>query len=277
MPNDGGHLILTDAEKAELLANESAAGQFIRPFLGAVEFIHGDSRWCLWLKDASPAAIRALPLVMERVELVREHREASKRETTRDLARTPTLFGEIRQPNGRYLLIPSVSSENRQYIPMSFMPKTVIASNLVLLVPGATLHHFGVLTSAMHMAWVKQVCGRLKSDYRYSNRLVYNNYPWPEAPTAKQRVAVEAAAQAVLDARKEFSGATLADLYDPLAMPPALVKAHADLDRAVDLCYRPQPFDNDRLRVEYLFGLYEKLTTPLIALSKKRPRKAHSK
>ncbi|MGP8156456.1 MAG: class I SAM-dependent DNA methyltransferase [Candidatus Acidiferrales bacterium] len=273
MPNDGGHLILTDAEKAELLANELAAGQFIRPFLGAVEFIHGDSRWCLWLKDASPAAIRALPLVMERVELVREHREASKRETTRDLARTPTLFGEIRQPNGRYLLIPSVSSENRKYIPMSFMPKTVIASNLVLLVPGATLHHFGVLTSAMHMAWVKQVCGRLKSDYRYSNRLVYNNYPWPEAPTAKQRVAVEAAAQAVLDARKEFSGATLADLYDPLAMPPALVKAHADLDRAVDLCYRPQPFENDRLRVEFLFGLYEKLTAPLIAVPKKRRRK----
>ena len=125
----------------------------------------------------------------------------------------------------------------------------------------------------MHMAWVRQVCGRLKSDYRYSNRLVYNNYPWPESPSAKQRAAVEAAAQAVLDARKAFPDATLADLYDPLAMPPALVKAHAELDRAVDLCYRPQPFENDRQRVEHLFALYEKLTAPLIAPAKKRQRK----
>jgi MmeI, DNA-methyltransferase domain/MmeI, target recognition domain/MmeI, N-terminal domain/MmeI, C-terminal domain/MmeI, helicase spacer domain len=273
MPNDGGHLILTDREKAELLMREPAAGQFIRPFLGAVEFIHGGNRWCLWLKDAPPAALRALPRVMERVERVREHREASKRETTRQLAKTPTLFGEIRQPDSRYLLIPSVSSENRKYIPMSFMPKTVIGSNLVLFVPSATLFHFGVLTSAMHMSWVRQVCGRLESRYRYSNKLVYNNFPWAEAPTARQRAAVEAAAQAVLDSRKKFPGAALADLYDPLAMPPALVKAHADLDRAVDLSYRPLTFDTDRQRVEHLFGLYEKLAAPLIAPAKKRRRK----
>ncbi len=127
----------------------------------------------------------------------------------------------------------------------------------------------------MHMAWVKQVCGRLKSDFRYSSSLVYNNFPWPQTPTDKQRAAVEEAAQAVLDARKAFPHATLADLYDPLAMPPALVKAHASLDRAVDLCYRPQPFENDRQRVEYLFALYEKLTVPLIAPAKKGRRKAH--
>jgi len=153
------------------------------------------------------------------------------------------------------------------------MPKTVIGSNLVLFVPNATLYNCGVLSSAMHMAWVRQVCGRLESRYRYSNKLVYNNYPWPEAPSAKQRAAVEAAAQAVLDARKKFPDATLADLYDPLTMPKGLVKAHADLDRAVDLCYRPQPFENDRKRVEHLFALYEELTAPLIPPAKKGRRK----
>ncbi len=154
------------------------------------------------------------------------------------------------------------------------MPKTVVGSNLVLLVPGATIYHFGVLSSAMHMAWTKQVCGRLESRYRYSNTLVYNNFPWPEEADAKQRAAVEAAAQAVLDARKLFPGSTLAALYDPLAMPPALVKAHAELDRAVDRCYRSQPFESDRQRVEHLFALYEKLTAPLIAPAKKGRRKA---
>jgi hypothetical protein len=156
---------------------------------------------------------------------------------------------------------------------MSFMPKTVICSNLVLVVPGATLYHFGVLTSAMHMAWVRQVCGRLESRYRYSNRLVYNNFPWPEASAEKQRAAVGAAAEAVLQTRGAFPGSALADLYDPLTMPPALIKAHGALDRAVEICYRPQPFENDRQRVEHLFALYEKLTTPLMAPAKKKRRK----
>jgi len=156
------------------------------------------------------------------------------------------------------------------------MPRTVIGSNLVLFVPDATLYHFGVLSSAMHMAWVRQVCGRLESRYRYSNGLVYNNYPWPEAPSAKQRTVVEKAAQGVQDARKKFPEATLADLYGPLTMPPALVKAHAELDQAVDLCYRSQPFQNDRQRVEQLFALYEKLAAPLIAPARKRRRKIAS-
>jgi hypothetical protein len=273
MPNDGGHLLLTDAERKELLYKQPEAKKFIRQFLGAQEFINGEQRWCLWLKDASPAELRALPEVVKRVEAVKKHRLESPRKTTRELAKTPMLFGEIRQPNGNYLLIPSVSSETRRYIPIGFMPKTVIGSNLVLFVPNASLFHFGVLSSTMHMAWVRQVCGRLESRYRYSNRLVYNNYPWPEAPTDKQRAAVEAAAQAVLDARKAFPDATLADLYDPLTMPPVLGKAHAELDRAVDLCYRPQPFQNDRQRVEHLFALYEKLTAPLIAPAKKRRSK----
>jgi hypothetical protein len=186
------------------------------------------------------------------------------------------LFRQIAQPDSDYLAVPEVSSENRPYIPIAFVPREVICSNTVQFVPGATLYHFGALTSAMHMAWVRQICGRLESRYRYSNSLVYNNYPWPQSPTAKQKKAVETAAQKVLDVRAQFPGASLADLYDPLSMPPALVKAHAELDRAVDLCYRSQPFTNERQRVEYLFGLYEQLTAPLLPPAKPK-RAAHKK
>jgi hypothetical protein len=183
------------------------------------------------------------------------------------------LFGEIRQPATKFVLVPCHSSETRRYIPLSYFTPEFIPNNSCLFLEHATPYHFGVLSSAMHMAWVKQVCGRLESRYRYSNKLVYNNFPWPEAPTAKQRAVVEACVQAVLDARKSFPGATLADLYDPLAMPKDLVKAHADLDRAVDRCYRPQPFDSDRQRVEHLFARFEKLSAPLIAISAKARRK----
>ena len=269
MPNDGGHLLLTESERKELLKKEPDAKKFIRPFLGSQEFINGKDRWCLWLKDAPPDQVRALPEVMKRVQAVKKHRLESPRETTRELAKTPMLFGEIRQPSSDYLLIPSVSSETRKCVPIGFISKEVIANNSVMFVPDAAHFHFGVLSSSMHMAWMRQVCGRLESRYRYSNSLVYNNFPWPE-PTTKQRAAVEAAAQKVLEARKKFPEATLADLYDPLAMPKELTKAHAELDRAVDLCYRPQPFQNDRQRVEHLFALYEKLTAPLIPVAKKR-------
>ena len=272
-PIDGGHLLLDSKEKDQLLAKALDAEKYVRPFLGAQEFINGEERWCLWLRGVSPAELKAIPEIMRRVESVREFRLASKRPMTRKLAATPTEFAFVSHPDKDYLLIPSVSSERRFYLQIGFMHRDVIASNLCLIVPGATLYHFGIISSAMHMAWVKQVCGRLKSDYRYSNKLVYNNFPWPETPSAKQRTAVEHAAQAVLDARKEFPNATLADLYDPLAMPKDLVKAHADLDRAVDLCYRPQPFESDRQRVEHLFALYEKLTAPLIPTGKKRRRK----
>jgi hypothetical protein len=273
-PVDGGHLILSDEQKAEFVRNNPKAEKFVRPFIGSEEFINHISRWCLWLVDAAPQEIRAIEGLKKRVEAVREFRLASKKEPTRRKADSPAFFAENRQPSQDYLLIPSVSSEGRKYVPIGFISREVIANNLVMFVPGASLWHFGVLSSSMHMAWMRQVCGRLESRYRYSNKLVYNNFPWPEAPTAKQRDAVETAAQAVLDARKEFAGASLADLYDPLSMPPALVKAHAKLDRAVDLCYRPQPFDSDRQRVEYLFALYEKLIAPLIPAPPKRRRKA---
>ncbi len=271
-PSDGGHLILTDTEKVQFLKEEPGARKFLRRYTGAEEFINGNMRWCLWLKDANPADLRALPQVMKRVELVKAFREKSSAQPTRKSAKTPTLFFYISQPSTDYILIPEVSSERRPYTPIGFMPKEVISANTNFLVAKPSLYLFGVLTSAMHMAWVRQVGGRLKSDYRYSGSMVYNNYPWPESPSAKQRAAVEAAAKAVLDVRAEFQshGESLAELYDPLSMPPKLVEAHADLDRAVDRCYRGQPFDNERLRVEFLFALYEKLTAPLIPPTKKK-------
>jgi hypothetical protein len=273
-PRDGGNFLMTTEEKKDLLGVEPEAARWIRPYTGADEFLNGVERWCLWLIGIPPEELNGLPEIKKRVEGVRAMRLASKAEATRKKALTPTLFAQIAQPNTDYLLVPLVSSEKRRYIPIGFTSKIVVASNACCIVPDATFYHFGVLSSMMHMAWVKQVCGRMKSDYRYSKDIVYNNYAWPEAPSAKQRAAVEAAAQAVLDARKKFPDSTLADLYHPLSMPPALVKAHADLDRAVDLCYRPQPFDTDRQRVEHLFALYEKLTAPLLPAAKKARRKA---
>lgn len=268
-PTDGGHLIISPEEREELLAKEPAAAKFIRPYMSGGDFIKGIDRYCLWLKDAKPEELRALPLVMARVEQVRSMRLASTAESTRKFASYPTLFRQIAQPDTSYLAIPEVSSENRAYIPIAFVEPSVICSNTVQFVPEATLWHFAVLTSTMHMAWMRQVCGRLKSDYRYSNTLVYNNFPWPQEVTEAQRAGVEKAAQAVLEARAQFPGSTLADLYDPVAMPPALAKAHTALDLAVDRCYRKEAFTTERERVEYLFALYEKLSAPLAIASKK--------
>jgi hypothetical protein len=221
------------------------------------------------LKDASPADLKHLPEVLKRIEGVRTFRLASKAPSTRRIAQTPTLFAQIAQPDSAYLAIPEVSSERRFYIPIGFLSQEVIASNKIQMVPKATHWHFGMLTSKMHMVWMKYVCGRLKSDYSYSNSLVYNNFPWPESPSEKQVKAVEAAAQEVLDARAAFPGSSLADLYDPLTMPPRLVKAHQLLDRAVDLCYRPQPFPSETKRMEYLFELYDRYTAGLFVKEKK--------
>jgi hypothetical protein len=268
-PTDGGYLIVEEEDRARFLAENPNAKRYLRPLLCAQEYLHSIPRWCLWLVDASPADIRAIPGIKRRVQAVRDFRLASKKGPTRENASRPTLFAEIRQPTGRYIVIPQHTSETRKYIPFGYFDPKVIIHNSCSAIPDATLYHFGVLSSATHMAWVRVVCGRIKSDFRYSTNLVYNNYPWPESPSVKQRAAVEAATQVVLDARKKVRDATLADLYDPLAMPKDLVKAHADLDRAVDLCYRPQPFDTDRQRVEHLFALYEILTAPLMATGKK--------
>ncbi len=263
-PIDGGNYLFTLEEKANFIAVEPEAEPFFKRWYGSQEFLQGIERWCLWLGDVPPDKLRKLPHALERVENVRKLRKESKSKPTNDIANTPTRFHVENMPKGNFLVIPKVSSERRDYIPIGFMDSSILASDLVFLIPNATPYHFGVLHSAMHMAWVKQVCGRLESRYRYSAKLVYNNFPWPE-PTDKQKQAVESAAQGVLDARKNHPDATLADLYDPLTMPADLAKAHATLDRAVDRCYRKQPFPDERRRFEHLFTLYEQLTAPLTA------------
>lgn len=273
-PTDAGNLLMNDDEKTELLRREPDAAQWIRTFVGADEFINGISRWCLWLKDCSPDKLRRMPEVLKRVDGVRQSRLESKKAATREWAQRPTLFTEDRQPVRRYLLIPSVSSERRNYIPIGFMSPDVIASNLVLTVPNATLYHFGILSSTMHNAWMRSVCGRLKSDYRYSAGIVYNNFPWSE-PSDKQHSAIETAAQAVLDARSKFPASTLADLYDPLTMPPELVKAHQALDRAVDAAYGKTTFKTEAERVAFLFERYQQLTVPLGLIEKSKKRSTH--
>ena len=262
MPLDGGNLLLNDAEKNDLEAQEPAVTPLLRRFMGAEEFLHNIPRWCLWLLDAEPSLLRKLPLVMARVEKVKEFRLASVAPSTRGFAEIPTLFRD-RRLSERYLLIPSVSSENRNYVPIGFLTAEVIPSNATFIVPNATLYHFGVLTSAMHMAWLRYVCGRLKSDYRYSKDIVYNNFPWPTQPSEEARQAVEAAAQAVLDARAAHPGSTLADLYDPLAMPPDLRAAHRTLDARVERLYRAKKFAHDTERVQHLFERYAELSAPL--------------
>jgi len=272
-PIDGGGLILSEEECEKVLQDEPSISKYIRPYIGADEFINNKTRYCLWLLDADPEKILKSSFIRKRLEEVRQFRLSSKREVTRQLAQIPYLFAFISHEETEYLLIPSVSSERRDYIPIGFMKPDVIASNLNLIIPGATYYHFGILQSHMHMAWMRQVCGRLKSDYRYSNGLVYNNYPWPAELTKAHQEAVEVAAQSVLNIRAQFSGSSLATLYDPLTMPAILRKAHKVLDAAVDKCYRKEPFTNELDRVQYLFDLYEKMTIGLVADALKPMRK----
>ena len=315
---DDGHFVLDAAERADLLRDYPKISQYIRPFIGGEEFLNGGERWVLWLTNANPTDLRGCPPVMERIERVRAFRSASKKGPTVALALTPAAVGEDRQPSSDYLLFPKVSSERRRYVPLGFLSKDIVANGSALVVPNASIYQFGVLSSKMHMAWMRQTCGRMKSDYQYSVSIVYNNFPWPQSATEAQKAAVEKAAQAVLDARAQFMGSagvapavsgvppetssahtnrrskvsgetpdtatgtvalpkqcTLADLYDPVAMPPSLAQAHTELDRAVDRCYRKDPFPSDRARVEYLFQLYEQLTAPLLPVAKtKRARRS---
>jgi hypothetical protein len=258
-PVDKGYYLFTQQEKDAFLRTEPGAEKLFRRITGSYELINGISRWCLWLADADPAELRKLPKVVDRVVQVRAMRLDSEKESTRRAASTPTLFTEMRQPAEDYLAVPEVSSENREYIPVAFLASDVIVDNKAYAIAGATLYHFGIFTSRMHMAWVRAVCGRLKSDYRYSAGIVYNNFPWPEDVTETQRAEIERLAQAVLDARALFPNSTLADLYDPNTMPPELTRAHHALDRAVDHLYRRQPFPSDLERVEHLFTEYQRM------------------
>jgi len=265
---DDEGLILSKGHKDSLLREDPTLAPYIPELVGGDEFLNGTKRWCLWLVDAPPERLRNSPSLRKRIEGVRSFRQKSNRPQTRALASVPTLFGEIRQPTSRYLLFPKVSSETRQYIPIGFLPPDVIASGSALVVADAMEFHLGILSSAIHNSWMKCVAGRMKSDYQYSSNIVYNNFPWPESVSDKDRANVERCAQAVLDARARFRTSTLADLYDPLAMPSVLFEAHGALDRAVDRCYRKESFKSDRERVEHLFSMYERLTAPLLQESK---------
>ncbi len=260
MANDAGNLILSAEEKEDLVGKYPQIEPFIKSFLGAEEFINNKNRYCLWLADCPPSILRMCPLVMERVARVREARAASTRPGTRKMADYPTLFGENRQPNGNYLLVPRVSSEKRRYVPMGFLSPDIIASDAVQIIPNASLYHFGVLTSNVHMSWMRVVCGRLKSDYRYSKDIVYNNFPWP-TPTDEQKVKIEQTAQAILDARAKYPDCSLADLYDEVTMPPELRRAHQDNDRAVMQAYGFTPGKTSESEcVAKLFEMYQALT-----------------
>lgn len=272
-PIDNGNYLFTEAEKAEFLIKEPQAAPYFRRWLGADEFLNGYHRCCLWLGDCPPDKLRAMPEVMKRIEAVRQFRLASRSAPTQKLAETPTRFHVENMPRGNYLIIPEVSSERRHYIPIGFETPETLCSNLVKIVPDAGLYHFGILQSLMHNAWTRTVCGRLKSDYRYSAGIVYNNFPWPENPGDKQKQAIEAAAQAVLDARGQFPDASLADLYDPLTMPPVLLKAHQTLDKAVDAAYGKKSFASEAARVAFLFELYQKYADQLPVSAKKAGRR----
>ena len=273
MPNDGGNFLFTDEQKEEFLAIEPKASTYIKPILSAHEFLNGERRWCLWLDGIQPNDLRELKEIAKRVSKVKGLREASTRVATKRLAAFPQLFGEIRQPDENYILIPRHSSENRKYIPFGYFTPDYIVSDSCLSIANATYYHFGILQSEMHMAWTRVVCGRIKSDFRYSNEIVYNNFPWPINPSDKQVANIGSIAERILDIRASFANSTLADLYDPISMPPTLIKAHSELDRAVDLCYRPQIFPNESNRLSFLFDLYDSYTADLFSVGAKKKSK----
>ena len=262
-PTDHGNFILDAEARQYLLKHESQAGKYIRLFLGSREFINHIDRWCLWMPNITPEDLRSMPLVKKRIENVREFRLKSTKTATRKCADTPYLFQENRQPKDdvHFIVVPEVSSQNRRYVPMGFLDGHTIISNKLQIIVGTTMYHFGILNSNVHMAWMRAVCGRLKSDYDYSSKIVYNNFPWP-TPTDVQRAKIEKTAQAILDARSKYPHASLADLYDELTMPPELRKAHQENDKAVMDAYG---FDWRHMSesdcVAALMKLYQQLVT----------------
>ncbi len=270
-PYDNGHLLFTDEEKRDFIKEEPRAKKYIKELISSKEYLSGKKRWCLWLVGADPTELRAIAAIQERIKLVLNFRKNSKGAETRKYAVTPAQFRDLNNPES-FILIPRHSSESRRYIPMGFFTSKHIPSDSCMIIPNGKLYHFGILMSQMHMAWVKTVCGRIKSDYRYSKDIVYNNFPWPEQLSSKQVEAIENAAQTVLNVRAEFVNSSPADLYDPVNMPSKLMKAHQQLDKAVDLSYRSQLFVSELNRTEFLFGLYEKYTAGLFAVEKKTKR-----
>jgi len=270
-PTDDGNFLLTLEEKDTLLASDTNLKEIIRPFTGAKEFLHNIPRFCIWLKDISPSKYNKSKEIMTRLENIKKFRSKSDRIATLKYAQFPSLFVEIRQPNTDYIIIPRHSSENRQYIPIGFLDKNIIAGDATAFIPNATPYEFGIISSTMHMAWMRYVCGRIKSDYRYSNTIVYNNFPWP-SPTEKQKQTIIKEAEGVLEARKKFPELSLAELYDTTTMLPDLVKAHQKLDKAVEAAYG-RSFDDDSQRVAFLFELYQKMTGELFVEGKKQVKR----
>lgn len=259
-PAEGGNLILTIEERDSLLKIEPQAEKFLRPFMMGKDFIDRKPRYCLWLVGVNPAELKKYPNIIKRVEAVREFRLASKKEATRKKADTPTLFDEVRECKTGYIALPKVSSEQRRYIPMDYLDENIIPGDKLFMIPEATLFHFGVLMSNVHMAWMRAIAGRLKSDYSYSSSVVYNNFPWP-TPTDKDRAAIEKTAQAILDARALYPDSSLADLYDPVTMPPELLKAHRTNDKAVMQAYGFWgKLNSESECVAELMKMYEALT-----------------
>lgn len=274
-PTDGGYFLFeNEIEKDEFIKIEPDAEKWIHPYVSGKDFLHNNYRYCLWLKDIQPSELAKLHNVKKRVAAVKQFRLESKAELTRSKASFPALFMQISQPKTDYIALPEVSSENREYIPIAYLSSKIIASNTIQMIPNPSIFIFGILTSKMHMVWTKNICGRLESRFRYSNSLVYNNFPWPENVTRVQTINIEKAAQKVLDTRALFPNSSLAELYDPLSMPPELVKAHNELDRAVDLAYRSQPFVSEANRMEFLFELYEKYTSDLFTKEKAKKKKS---
>ena len=274
-PLEDGKLTFSTNEKAAFMESEPGSAPFFRPFPGAREFIRGECRWILHTADIPPQHLRDLPMLRVRLQAVRDFRAKSKRKTTKRLADYPTTYGVTVVPETPFLIIPQVSSERREYVPIGWLEPPVIPSEKLRLLPDATLADFALLTSAMHMAWMRAVTGRMKSDYMYSVGVVYNTFPMP--PGSSDRSKLEPLAQAVLDARAAHPDATLADLYDPDLMPPNLRRAHQSLDRAVDRLYRAKRFSSEHDRVEYRFMLYEKMRTPLAAMMQEKPNRRRAR
>ena len=261
MPNDGGNLLLTEDEKNELLIQEPNSKKFIRTLISSREYLNNGKRYCLWLEDITPSELNNLPIIKNKVQKVKEHRLSSKREDTRKLAEFPTQFGENRQPKNDYILVPLTTSENREYIPIGFMDEENIVNNTVSIIESDDLVLFGILTSKMHMTWMRYVCGRLESRYRYSSSLVYNNFPFPKEISDNKRKDIILKSQEILNIRNEFPDESLANLYNPLLMPSELKKAHFELDNSVDKLYRSKKFSDDNDRMKFLFDLYLEYTS----------------
>ncbi len=279
---DGGHLILNDEDKIRVVLDNPDTEKYFRRFISGDDFINNITRWCIWLKNIEPSEFTDIKEFRTIFNNVKTFRGNSTRAGTRKMADLPFLFAEERQPDQDFLLIPKVSSENRRYIPIAYLPKEFIVSDKTFILPNAITYHFGVLTSKMHMIWIKFTSGRMKSDFSYSNTIVYNNFPWPNNPSEKYTNSISNAAEQVLAVRQKYQlknvgsrkGSSLAKLYDPLTMPPDLVKAHETLDKVVDQAYRSQPFTSEAKRMEFLFELYEKYTADLFTKEKiKKPSK----